>query len=159
MNSPLSYSLETLKLGQYWRYFASCDLEISQMTFKNNRASLLCPYKLYVSFHSHQWILIWVTVRKHSNQVKFDDFFAPYDLEISKMTLKKTIGHLFYTHSSFRHHFIAIDEFRFELQSGNSQIGSYLTIFCLLWPWNFTDDLDKHQGTFSMPIQALCIIL
>ena len=54
----------------------------------------------------------------------------------------KMIGHLFYTHSSFMHHFIAIGEFTFELQSGNAQIGSNLTIFCLLYPWNFTDDLE-----------------
>ena len=55
----------------------------------------------------------------------------------------KTIAHLFYTHSSFMHHFIAIGEFTFEWQSGNAQIGSNLTIFCLLWPWNFTMTLNK----------------
>ena len=58
----------------------------------------------------------------------------------------KTIGHLFYTHSSFMHHFIAIGGFRFELQSGNTQIGSNLMIFCLLWPWNFTDDLEQGKS-------------
>ena len=41
----------------------------------------------------------------------------------------KTIGHLFYTHSSFMHHFIAIGEFTFELQSGNAQIGSNWRFF------------------------------
>ena len=56
----------------------------------------------------------------------------------------KMIGQLFYTHWSFMHHFIAIGEFTFELQSGNAQIGSNLTIFCLLYPWNFTDDLEKQ---------------
>ena len=59
------------------------------------------------------------------------------------MTLKfygwpcKPIGHLFYTHSSFMHHTIAIGGFIFEFQSGNAQIGSNLKIFCLLWPWKF----------------------
>ena len=49
------------------------------------------------------------------------------------MTLKfdgwpwKTIGHLFYATSSFVHHFVAIGEFKMELQSGN-----------------LTDDLEKH---------------
>ena len=56
----------------------------------------------------------------------------------------KIIGQLFYTHWSFMHHFIAIGEFTFELQSGNAQIGSNLTIFCLLYPWNFTDDLENQ---------------
>ena len=32
--------------------------------------------------------------------------------------LAKTIGHLFYAISSFVHHFVAIDQFKLELQSG-----------------------------------------
>ena len=44
----------------------------------------------------------------------------------SRVTLKfdgwpsKTIGHLFYATSSFVQHFIAIGEFKLELQSGNA---------------------------------------
>ena len=51
------------------------------------------------------------------------------------MTLKidgwpwKTIGHLFYTLSSFVHHFKSIGEVKLELQSGNAQFGSKLAIF------------------------------
>ena len=37
-------------------FFASCDLEILHTTFKNSRASLLCFFKHYASFRSHQWI-------------------------------------------------------------------------------------------------------
>ena len=55
----------------------------------------------------------------------------------------KPIGNLFYPTPSFVHHFIAIDEFKLELQSGNAQFGSKLAIFCPLWPWNLRDDLDK----------------
>ena len=33
---------------------------------------------------------------------------------------KKTIGHLFYATLSFLHHFVAIGEFKLELQSGNA---------------------------------------
>ena len=43
---------------------APCDLEISRMTLKNNRAPLLSNIKLYVSFHHHMWIQTGVTVRK-----------------------------------------------------------------------------------------------
>ena len=41
----------------------------------------------------------------------------------------KTTGNLFYAASSFVHHFIAINEFKLELQSGNAQFGSKLMIF------------------------------
>ena len=41
----------------------------------------------------------------------------------------KRIGHLFHATSSFMHHFVAIGEFKLELQSGNAQSGSNSTIF------------------------------
>ena len=56
---------------------------------------------------------------------------------------QKTIGQLFYTMSSFVHHFKAIGKFKLELQSGNAQFGSKLVIFCPLWPQNLTDDLEN----------------
>ena len=56
----------------------------------------------------------------------------------------KTIGHLFYAPSSFVHHFVAIGELKLELQSGNAQFGSNLSIFRAVWPWNLTDDLEKQ---------------
>ena len=46
-------------------------------------------------------------------------FFSPCDLKIWWMT-PKTIGHLFYANTSFLHHFLAIGEFKLELQSGNT---------------------------------------
>ena len=64
MNSNWSYSPETPNLGQIWRFLEPCDLEIWRMTFKNNRAPLLCIIKLYASFHYHMWIQTGVTVRK-----------------------------------------------------------------------------------------------
>ena len=115
------------------------------MTLKNNRASLLCHFKLYASFHSHQWIKILFTVRKCSNRVKFDNFLHPVTLKFQESPWK-TIGHLFYTHSSFIHRFIAINEIRFQLQSANAQTASNLRIFCLLWPWHFTDDLQQGKS-------------
>ena len=35
----------------------------------------------------------------------------------------KTIGHLYYATSNSIHHFVAIGEFKLELQSGNAQFG------------------------------------
>ena len=63
---------------------------------------------------------------------------------ISAWLQLKTIGHLFYATSSFEHHFVAIGEFKLELQSGNAQSRSNSTIFRAVWPWNLTDDLEKQ---------------
>ena len=58
----------------------------------------------------------------------------------------KTIGHLFYAASSFVYHFVAIGDFKLELQSRNAQFGSNSTIFRGLWPWNLTDDLERGKS-------------
>ena len=64
VNLNWSYSPETLNLGQDRWFFVLCNLEIWWMTLKNNRAPLLCCFKLCASLHSHQWIQIEVTVQK-----------------------------------------------------------------------------------------------
>ena len=56
----------------------------------------------------------------------------------------KRIRHLSFAVSSFVRHFIAIGEFKLELQSGNAQFGSNSTIFRAVWPWNLTYDLEKQ---------------
>ena len=51
------------------------------------------------------------------------------------------MGHLLYAASSFVHHFIAISEFKLEIQSGNAQLGSKSAIFfvsCDLKIWQMT---------------------
>ena len=197
VNSNWSYSPETLNLGQIWRFLEPCDLVIWRMTLKNNKAPLLCYFKLCASFRSHWWIQTGVTVQKRPNLGQIRWFLEPCDLEIWRMTLKnnrapflcyfklyaafrthwwiltevtvrkrpiwvkiddfqsrvtlkfdrspwKTIGHLFYATLSFVQHFIAIGEFKLELQSRNAQSGSNLTIFSAVWPWNLTDDLEKQ---------------
>ena len=55
----------------------------------------------------------------------------------------KTIWHLFYSASSLVHHFKAMGEIKLELQSGNAQLWSKSAIFCLVWPWNLRNDLEK----------------
>ena len=69
-----AYSPETPNLGQNWWCFVPCDLEIWWMTLENNRASLLCCFKLCATFHSLRWIQTGVTVRKRPIWVKFHDF-------------------------------------------------------------------------------------
>ena len=103
---------------------------------------LLCYFKLCASFHSHWWIQTRVTVWKCSIRVKIGDFPVPP----WKLTddLEKQKGY-FYAASNFvmcMHHFIAISEFKLELQSGNAQFESNRRFFftCVTlkfggWPW------------------------
>ena len=109
------------------------------MTLQNNRAPLLCYFKLSTSFRSHWWIQTWVTVRKRPIWVKCDVFYSRVTLKFDGWP-SKTIGHLFYATSSFVHHFIPIGEFKLELQSGNAQSGSNSVILapCDLEIWWMT---------------------
>ena len=111
-----------LKLDLNRRFFSPCDLEVWWMTPKNNRAPLLCYFKLCASFRSHWWIQTGVTVRKRLIWVKIDAFFSRVTLKFDGWP-SKTIGHLFYATLSFVHHFVAIGEFKLELESGNAQSG------------------------------------
>ena len=130
-------------LGQIRRFLEPCHLAIWCMTLKNNRAPLLCYFKLYASFRSPQWIQAGVTVRKSPIWVKIDDFFSRVTLQFDVWPWK-TIGHLFYATSSFVHHFVAIGDFKLELQSANAQLRSNSTIFRAVWPCNLTYDLEKQ---------------
>ena len=115
------------------------------MTLKNNRAPLLLHFKLCASFRSHWWVQTWVTVRKRPIWVKFNDFHSRV---ISKFDAWpwKTIGHLFYATSSFVHHFVAINDFKLEIQSENAKFGSKSTIFRAVWPWNLMCDLENNRA-------------
>ena len=139
MNSNLSYSPETPNLGQIWWFLEPCDVEIWRMTLQNNRAPLLCYFKLCAAFRSHWWIQTGVTVRKRPIWVKFDVFYSRVTLKFDGWP-SKTIGHLFYATASFVQHFIAIGEFKLELQSGNAQSGSNSAILapCDLEIWRMT---------------------
>ena len=117
------------------------------MTFKNNRANLLC-----LCIISQPWMNIHLSYSPETfKSGRIWRFFAPCDLEILQTTLP--INHIFYTNSSFTHHFIDTGGFRFELESGNAQIGSNLMIFCLPWPWNFADNLEKNRAPLIYPLK------
>ena len=130
VNSNWSYSPETPNLGQIRRFLEPRDLEIWRMTFKNNRAPLLCYFKLCAAFHSHFKRPIWV---------KFCDL-APCDLDIWRMTLKNNRAPLLSNiklYVSFHHHMW--------IQTGvtvrKRKFGSWP-----LWPWPLTSDLDLLHG-------------
>ena len=102
-----AYSPETPNLGQNRWCFVPCDLEILWMTLENNRASLLCCFKLCATFHSHWWIQTGVTVCKRPNLGQIRQFLEPCDLAIWCMTLKNNRAPLlcyFKLYASFRSH-------------------------------------------------------
>ena len=127
------------EIDQNHQFFSPCDLEIWWMTSIINRVPLLHYIKLCASFQIHRWIQAEVIVRTRSTRVKIDNF-------LSRVTLKfdgwswKTIGHLFYVASSFVHHFIAISEFKLELQPGNPNLCQNRQFFvpCDLEIWRMT---------------------
>ena len=89
---------------------------------EKNGAPLPYYVKLCASFQIHRWIQTGFAVCKCSIQVKIADFLSHVTLKFDGRPWN-TIGHLFYAASSFVHHFIAITEFKLELQSGNAQFG------------------------------------
>ena len=128
--------------------FGRCDFEIWQMTMKNNREPLPCSLKLCVSFHSHPIIWIGATNRKRSNQGQSVSFSPRVTFKFDRWPWK-TIGHLFYATQSFMHNFVAICEFKIELQSGNTQFGLKLVIFVSRATLKFVRRPWKTQGHLS----------
>ena len=124
----LELQSETLNSGRNWRFFVLRDLENWWMTLKNNRAPLLCCFKLSASFQIHRWSQTWVTVRKRSSRVKIDDFLSCMTLKFDGWPWKK-IGLLFYTTSNFVQHFETIGIFKLKLPSGNAQFWSKFKLF------------------------------
>ena len=168
-----AYSLEMPNLGQNRWCFVPCDPEIGWMTLENNRASFLCCFKFgqhfiaigeiklelqsgNAQFGSNLTIFraVWpwnlTDDLEQGKSEGFDSCDQPRNLKLdsNRQFFRpwpcKTIGHLFYATSSFVHHFVAIGEFKLELQSGNTQSGSNSTIFRAVRPWNLTDDLAKQ---------------
>ena len=93
-----------LKLDTNRWFFSLFDLEIWWMTSKNNRALLLYYVKLCASFQIHRWFQTGVTVRKRSIRVKIGDILSHVTFKFDGWPWK-SIGHPFYTTSSFMHHF------------------------------------------------------
>ena len=124
-------------------FFVPCDLEIWWMTLKNKRAPFLYSIKLFPSFQSHRWIQIWVTVWKCSIRVKISSFFVPSDLKIWCITLKNYRAPLlYYTKlcASFQTHW----SIQTWVTVWKHSIQVKIWVFCPVWPWNLTNDLEKQ---------------
>ena len=130
-NSNWRCSPDTANLGQNRRFFIA--MWPSNLTYdleKQGKSE---------GFESCDWPI----VRKRPIWVKIGDVLYRVTLKFDGWPWK-TMGHLSFAVLSFVQHFIAIGEFKLELQSGNAQFGSNSTIFRAVWPWNLTDDLEKQ---------------
>ena len=108
---------------------------------QNNRETLLCFFKLYVSLHNHWLIQTQVTTQKGPIWVKIGDILSHVTLIFDGWSWK-TIGHLFYATSSFVQQFIAICKLKLDLRSGNAQFGAKFALTTVtftfdLCPWPF----------------------
>ena len=107
------------------------------------------PFYTISSFVHHFKFIGLFKLELQSRNAQFGSKSAIF---LSCVTLKfdrwpcKTIGHLFYTMSNLMHHFKAMGEFKLELQSGNAQFRSKLTIFCPVWPCHLTDNLEQGKS-------------
>ena len=118
--------------------FFSCDLEIWQMTLKNNMAPFLCYLKLCASFHSHRTIKTGVAIQKPlfgSNH----QIFVPCDLKIWQITLKKNraplLCHIKLCASFHCHMWIQTGV---TVQKQLNWVLTSMTWTFDLWPWPFT---------------------
>ena len=130
-NSSYSYSPATPNLGQNRWFFVPCDLEMLQITLKNNRASLLCHFKLCAWFHYHMWIQTAVTVWKRLSWV------------LTSVTLTFDLWAWIFAWTSLLSMVIT--------HNGN---------FMMIWWWNIVNKSDvKCRSTLSCLDQYMCKVL
>ena len=149
----------TRQIGAIWKLWPAYSLEcpiwvkigdvLSHVTLKFDG----CPWKTigHLSFAVWSFVQHFIAISEFklellsgnaqfgSNSTIFRVVW-PWNLTYD---LEKTIGHLYYATSSFMHHFVAIGEFKLELQYGNDQFGSKSMIFWAVWPCNLMYDLEK----------------
>ena len=118
------------------------------MTSKNNRALLLHYVKLCASFQIHRWIQTGVTVRKHSIQVEIGDLLSR-DLEIWWMTLENNRAHLLYYIKLCASFEIHRCQTWITVRKRSIRVRRKSAIFCPVWPWYLTADLEKRAHLLS----------
>ena len=109
------------------------------------------PSNWYISMTStnFQWLF---QAKCHFSRPTSNSMTFQGKIEIPWL-FKACMNHV-YTTLSFLHHFVAIGEFKLELQSRNAKFGSNSTIFLAVWPWNLTDD---HLSMVITPENFLMI--
>ena len=79
----LELQSRSAQFGSKSTILGECDLAIWLMTLKNNRAPLLCYFKLCATFQSHWWIQTGVTVQKCPIWVKINNFLAVWPWKLT----------------------------------------------------------------------------
>ena len=144
------------KFGSKSMIFVPCDLEIWRVTFKNNSHIFYAT-----SSFSHHFIAMGkfkLQLQSYNTQFGKIVYFSPCDLEIWRMTLERNRApHLTYFKlcASFHSHrsiqtLVTVRKRQIRVKIGD--------LPCPVWPWNLTDDLEKQQGTYSMVLQAVCMV-
>ena len=106
-------------LSQIIDFSAHETLRFDRWLWKKNGHFMYATFKLCAWFHRHLWIQTGVAVWKCSIQNKIGALLSLATLQFNGWPWK-TIGHPFYGTSSLVHHFIAICDFKVELQSRNA---------------------------------------
>ena len=138
-----------LNSGQNQGFFVPCDLEIWQMTLRNNRHIFYAN----LNFVHHVIVISVFKLELQSGNAQFQwkliIFFCP-------VWPWKTIGHLFYATWSFVHHLVAISESKLEIQSGNAQFGSKSKFFM---PYDLQICQTTLKNNRTPLLCHVCIIL
>ena len=120
----LVWQVSKLKCGDY--LFMRCD-ETAQLKWDQTRRDEMTqrlvhlPPPCYIFLNkANLRDLIAATGLVISNWIQIVNFSARVTVKFDWWPCK-TIGHLFYATSSFVHHFVAIGEYKLELQSGNTR--------------------------------------
>ena len=74
------------------------------------------------------------------------------------ISLEKITWHIVHTPWSYVHNSIAVCEFKLELSSRNTEIGTKLHIFCPCDYKTLVDDPKKRYGISATPLKAFCVI-
>ena len=139
----VTYSLETPNSGQNLLFLSSITLKFDGWPWNTIRHLFYATS----SFAHHFIAIVQFKLELQSGNTKSGQnqwfFLSCLTLQFDRCPWK-TIGYILYGISIFVHHFIAIGQFKLELQSGNAKFGSKSFIFCPVWPWNLMDDLGKQ---------------
>ena len=141
VNSNLSYSPKTPDLGQTWLFFR-VTLKFDVWPWETLGQLLYATARFLHHFKTiGEFKLELQSASAHLGQNRL--FFAPCDLEIWWMTLKNnkaTLLGCLKLHASFHNN-------RW-IQTGvtvrKRPIWVKIGLFCPVWPWNLTDDLEKQ---------------
>ena len=135
------------------------DSNMADLKMHKTNEAIINPCRRFVFFALSHRISVYTTNKANlrdliaatgqvvSNWIQIVNFSARVTVKFDGWP-RKTIGHFFYTTSSFVHHFKSIGEFKLDLQSRNAPFGSKLVICYPVWPWNSMDDLWKTIGHF-----------